>query len=296
MKKVVALTCLLLTVSTAVFAAEPGFTQSVAGWSMQGNFIYDLYDSAQHNQRLSEVNAPQNQNMSIATVKYSFSGGSKFFRLNVGMTPSQVKGTGYDADWATPGSSALTDYGNVDFYGQQRLFNLDYGWATGGTDWFVGWERRDSANRLQNVVYHLANGVNIGNQTQADTGSVLNGVEQGIHIGLENTLPMGRRLDLHTSLTLGLVGETAHGEWYNHSPAWIWDDSGAPALSENLTMVLNYRFNKQSSAFLGYSYFQAKAVQLNETVNMGHGNQMLPGAVDLTYKQQGLVMGINSAF
>ncbi|MDR3591285.1 MAG: hypothetical protein P4N41_16650 [Negativicutes bacterium] len=296
MKKAIALTCLLWAVCTVTFAAEPGFTQSVEGWTMQGNFIYDLYDSAQHSQKLSQVNAPQNQNMSIATVIYTVPDGSKFLRLNVGLTPSQVKGTGYDADWAALGSSALTDYGNVDFYGRQRLFNLDYGWNTGSTAWFVGWERRDSANCLQNVVYHLVSGSDVGNQTQADTGSILNGSEQGFHLGLENTIPIGRRLDLHTSLALGLISETAHGEWYNHSPGWIWNDSGTPTLSQTLTMTLDYHFSKQSSAFLGYSYFQAKATGLDETINQGSRNQALAGAVDLTYRQQGLIMGINAVF
>lgn len=296
MRKVLALTCLLLAVSATAFAAGSSLIQSVNGWTIQGNFIYDLYDSAARSQKISEVNAPQNQNMSIASFQYIYPHGDKYLRLNVGTTPLQVKGTGYDADWTNQGSSAMTDYGNVDFYGRQRLFQLDYGRTFGNTGWFVGWERRDSANRLQNVVYHLANGVNLGNQPQADTGSVLNGVAQGFHIGLENTMPLGPRLDLHTSLTLGLPSETAHGEWYNHTPAWIWNDSGLPGLSENLTMVFNYRLSKQSSAFLGYSYYQAKAVELDETINMGSGNQSLPGVVDLTYRQQGLMMGVNAVF
>jgi hypothetical protein len=300
-KEVAAFTVTLLLAGSVTFAATPNekLDFSVEHWNKNGSFDYSLhYGDA--SQLLSKVSAPQNQNMVVYSLKYK-PDKRHFVRLQYGTTGTGTNGHGDDSDWATYDSpDELTDYGTMDFYGKETLYSIDLGKylskkTNKTTSFFVGWGSEETSNEIKNVVYHRSNGIDIGNVSQPDNGSYLNGDFGGAHLGLENDYTINKKLSVNSSLVLKQMTAKAYGHWANHVPAWNWENDGE-AWGYDAKIGLNYGFNANTSANLGCYYSFAKANRTDETMNTGTQILDLPSIADLQYKKQGYYFGLNHKF
>lgn len=194
-----------------------------------------------------------------------------YIKLQYGSTASGNKGIGSDSDWQNQGSSTITDYGTMNFNGTQKMYSIDYGTKVlederNKTSVFIGWGKNTTDNALTNVIYHLENGINVGNVSQPDNGSYLNGTFSGLHLGVENDYIINRKFTLNSELVASFLQATANGHWANHSPAWDWTDSGN-TVGYNMNIGLKYAFNRNASLEVGYYYLYEKMTDGSENLN-----------------------------
>jgi len=292
---IVAFTILIVTSSLALAAPQEKFDISLQQWKVKGSFDYYLHDTGS-SQLLSLVSMPQNQNMNILHLKYT-PNNRNYVRFQYGITSSGNKGRGSDTDWQNAGSSTMTDYGTMNFNGNQKMIAVDFGTVVSKserkkTSVLWGLSRRDTTNQISNVVYHLVNGVNVGNLTQTDNGSYLNGTFSGIHIGVENEYKLNDKILLNTGLNTSYLNAKAYGHWANHLPPWDWENSGN-TLGFDLNIGLIYTFHKNMMAELGYYYSYAKMTDGKERLDYNNGTSVEYSGIDLGYKQRGYYFGLN---
>ncbi|HBF39641.1 MAG TPA: hypothetical protein DDW50_20285, partial [Firmicutes bacterium] len=193
MKRTPKLNCFIL--ATVLSLSITGIASAYSPWQFtlenshgSGLFDYRLhYDSFDGSQVISKVSIPQNQNMPILSGKYYFSD-DRFFQFQYGNTAIHNKGQGSDSDWTIPGSDELIYHGDMDFYGNESLFTMDMGATYIDNGWikmsfFMGYALQNSTNELKNVVYHLENGLDMGDQPQQDNGSFLDLKLSGYRFG-----------------------------------------------------------------------------------------------------------------
>jgi opacity protein-like surface antigen len=287
-----------LNSSLALAATQDKLDISLKQWDIEGSFDYYLHyqDSLQ---LLSQVSMPQKQNMNILNIKY-LTDNRNYIKVQYGSTSSGSKGIGSDSDWTTTGSNTKTDYGTMNFNGDQKMVAIDVGTIVSKSDKnktsvFVGWGKRDTNNELTNVIYHLESSVDVGNVSQADNGSYLNGTFSGLHIGVENEYKLNKKISLSSGLSTSYLDAKAYGYWANHSPAWNWTDSGH-TWGYDMNLGLKYAINQNIKAELGYYYSYAKMTDGNEVLNENNGTIDNLSGIDLGYKQKGYYLGLNSKF
>lgn len=297
MKKALILTLSIFTLSSslALAASQDKLNISLQQWNVSGTFDYYLHYQGL-SQLLSQVSMPQNQNMSILNLKY-IPNDKTYIKFQYGFTANGYKGTGSDSDWQNVGSSLKTDYGTMNFNGDQKMVAIDIGTIVSKseknkTSVFVGWGKRDTNNELSNVVYHLESGVDVGNVPQPDNGSYLNGTFSGIHIGVQNEYKLNNKVSLCSVLSTSYLAAKAYGHWANHLPAWEWNNSGN-TFGYDISLGLNYAFNQNRKAELGYYYSYAKMTNGNETLDYGDGMAISSSGIDLGYTQKGYYIGLN---
>lgn len=287
---------IFMTFATATLAAPgPSWQLSAQQWKVDGSFNYDLHyeDSSQ---LLSKVSLPQKQQMTLFGLQYNFGNGKNFIRGQYGQTGLGNKGRGYDKDWTIPGLDILTDYGDMTAYGRQKVLSVDIGRTLVENERFssavfAGWGRQDTSNELNDVVYHLSDGIPVGNLTQPDDGSYLNGKLSGPRIGIDNTIRFNSKLAMSAGVSVAYLSAKAYGHWANHTPAWDWIDTGN-TLGVEMNAGLTYAINPNFTAELGYSDQYAKATGCNETLN----GSSIPEKVDLEFAQHGFRLGMNYRF
>jgi opacity protein-like surface antigen len=292
---ILTLTTFIATSSLALAAPQEQFDISLQQWNAKGSFDYYLHDQGS-SQLLSLVSMPQNQNMSILHLRYT-PNDRNYIKFQYGSTSSGNKGRGSDSDWQNVGSSTMTDYGTMDFNGDQKMIAIDFGAVVAKsertkTSVFWGLSRRDTMNQISNVVYHLVGGVNVGNLTQPDNGSYLNGTFSGIHIGVENEYKLNDKILFNTGFNTSYLNAKAYGHWANHFPPWDWENSGN-ALGFDVTIGLIYILHKNMMAELGYYYSYAKMTDGMESLNYNNGVSNNYSGIDLGYKQRGYYFGLN---
>jgi opacity protein-like surface antigen len=242
---------------------------------------------------VSKVSFPQDQRMLLVNLKYTFPDNNGYLKMQYGRTGVNIKGRGADSDWATLGSSALTDYGEFDAYGSQQLFSIDFGKTIiknkiHSAGIFAGWGRKETTNELRKVIYYLDDGVSYSGLSQEDLGSVLNGNFSGIYLGINDNMVIGEKFTLNTELAVSFLHVKAYGLWNNHSPAWEWKDTGN-TVGYRANIGLKYKLRYNVDAELGYYYSYAKATDCEEALN----GELLSQPVDLKYRQRGFYLGLN---
>lgn len=294
-RRILAAVILAVSLSaTAVASPQEKLEISAQQWNVSGSFDYYLH-YPNSSKILSQISAPQDQSMTILNAKYMLDK-KRFINLKYGGTGFQNKGRGTDSDWTDSNSNSVTYYGDMEFHGKQAMWSFDYGQIIADsrrqkTSVYIGWDEKNTTNELKNVVYHLVNGVNVGDQTQSDNGSTLNGKFSGFHAGINHEVNTNGKLAVKTGLIFSYVDAKAYGHWANHSPAWNWVNSGS-ALGYAVNAGVEYQFDKGSSAEVGYSYNYMKAKGANETLN----DSLVSNEVDLTYKQAGIYFGLKKQF
>lgn len=301
MKKIIIFTISVLLLLGSIAGAEPAekFDFSVQQWFKDGSFDYYLHYSAA-SQLLSKVSAPQQQNMTVFQLQYR-PADKHFVRIQYGVTGNGKNGRGDDSDWTVEGvPDYLTDYGTMDFYGKEKMYTIDVGTEITktprqSTSVFIGWGSNRTYNELRNVVYHLVDGVDVGNRGQRDTGSTLDGHFYGIRLGIENNYRFDKKLSMDNSLVVRRLTAKAYGHWANHDPAWNWVDHGK-TWGYELKTGIKYAFNKDTSTRLGYYYSYAKAKEMNELLDRGTDVLYFPKDIDLRYVQRGYYFGFEHKF
>jgi hypothetical protein len=274
-------------------------------WNVNGWFDYMLYYPS-GSQMLSKVSFPQNQLMTILDVKHTLPDERFFVQLQYGQSGKKIKGRGSDSDWTTVGSNDLTHYGDFDSYGDQRLVTLDLEMALTRderqlTSVFLGLMRQDTANELKNVVYHVADGADIGDQPQEDLGCTLNGKFRGIRLGIENEQHW-TKWTWTGMVGLAVLETKAYGHWNNYDPAWNWVDSGY-TVGWTAKLNLQYAITRNLYVELGYYGNYAKnyldLLACDEFITgegLDAGGEELTDRVRLRYKQQGFCLGLRALF
>lgn len=296
MKKtfILALNTVLLTSSLAAAAPQNVWDVSLQQWTIKGSFDYYLHEEGTR-RLLSLVNMPQNQKMGILNLKYT-PNDKQYIKLQYGATSFNSKGRGADSDWQNSGSSTITDYGTMGISGKQRKVAIDFGTVVSKSDKketsvFWGWEKRDTTNQIHNVIYHVIGGINVGDLTQADNGSYLDGSFNEFHLGVANEYKINHRMSLTSELSAAYLQAKAYGHWANHFPPWDWENTGN-ALGYNLNLEFMYTFNKNMTAELGYYYSYAKMKNGSERLSDNNGMSANFSGIDLRYKQRGYYFGL----
>lgn len=293
MKKVtiLALNVIFLLFSTRFTLADSSWEVSIQKWDQAGSFDYTLY-YPYSSQVISEVKLAQNQLMTILKAKYITANEKSFFMLKYGGTDTEVKGRGSDSDWMIEGSDLLTDYGELDIYGGQKLIEVNLGSVilkneVHETNLLLGWLKQETTNELKNIVYHLSEGNDIGDQPQPDNGSYLDGEFSGLLFGIKETFKVRPNLSFTAEFDMVFLKAKAYGHWGNHNPAWNWENSGR-TMGYGADLGLRYALSGNIQTELGYYYNYAKSTDCTETLN----EELIPQLVDLEYQQQGLYLGL----
>jgi opacity protein-like surface antigen len=280
----------LLSLATSTYAYS-SWEVSIQEWDQTGSFDYTLY-YPYSSQVISEVKLPQNQLMTILKAKYITANEKSFFVLKYGGTDNEVKGRGSDSDWMIEGSDLLTDYGELDAYGRQKIAEIDLGRVilkneVHETNLLLGWLKQETTNELKNIAYHLSGGDDLGDQPQPDNGSYLDGELSGLILGINETYKVKPKLLLTAEMKLSLLNAKAYGHWANHDPAWNWENSGR-ATGYGAEIGLKYLFNNNIQAELGYGFNYAKVTGCREILN----GDLIAQLVDLEYESKGLHAGL----
>ena len=275
--------------------ANSGWEFSFQEFDQTGFFEYTLYHPYS-SQVISKVSLPQDQWIQIIDVKYNFNNKKDFFRLRYGGTGTKFKGEGSDSDWIIKGSSTLTHYGVMDVFGKSKMVAVDFGTSlfekeTQKVNLVVGWVRQETTNELKNIVYHLVNGVDVGDLTQPDNGSCLDGEFSGLVLGINQDLTVRKNLIFTTELNLSFLRVKAYGHWANYTPAWNWENTGR-VLGHGINLGLQYAFSSQIQAEIGYRYHHAQADGCREILN----GSLLSQVVDLEIEQEGLYAALMVLF
>lgn len=302
MKKALLLTLAALMFTSSLALAEQQQQKlnfSTNQWYKNGSFDYYLHYK-NSSQLMSKVSGPQNQNMTVFILHYKPTE-TQFIRFQYGLTGTSNNGRGNDSDWTIEGSpNDITWYGTVDFYGKEKMHSLDLGaevWKDKKqtTNFFVGWGDSKTYNELRNVIYHRINGIDVGNVSQPDNGSTLDGHFYGLRYGIENQYRLDKKLSIDSSIVLKQLTTKAYGHWANHTPAWNWVNKGK-TWGYDATVRLIYDCNKDTSTNFGYYYSYAKAKGIDERLTDGISTVDLPGQIDLRYVLHGYYFGLNHKF
>lgn len=280
------LVCFSYLLTPTITLADSGWKISVQEWDQTGSFDYTLY-YPNSSQVISKVILPQNQQMTILNAKYTPVNQKGFIKLQFGRTGAKIKGRGSDSDWMLEGSDTMTDYGELDVFGRQKVLAIHFGTVlikneARQTDLYLGWLQQETTNKLKNVVYHLSEGIDVGDQSQPDNGSCLDGEFSGPLIGVNDDLFVAQNMTLVTGLNLSFLDTIAYGHWANHTPAWNWENAGKAAGYE-ANIGLKYSLSGKIQVEIGYYYNYAKSSECSETLN----GVLLPQLVDLEYEQKG---------
>jgi opacity protein-like surface antigen len=282
----------VVTLAEITPATDSTWEISLQGWDCRGTFDYYLYDSTA-SQMVSKVSFPQDQRMLITNLKYTLPNNYGYLKMHYGRSGTGLKGRGSDSDWATVGSSALTDYGELDAYGSQQLYAIDFGKTiikneSHSTSILAGWGKKETTNELKNVVYYLIDGSSKNGLTQDDNGSTFDGELSGFYLGITDNMVIGEKITLTTELAVSFLHVKAYGRWNNHSPAWKWTDTG-DTIGYTANIGLKYKLRCNVAAELGYYFSYAKATDCEEVLN----DVLLSQPVDLEYRQKGFYLGLN---
>ncbi len=293
MKKffVFCLVCLASFFMTTTTLAEPDLRISFQEWDSAGSFDYTLY-YPYSSQVISKVRLPQNQRMTILKAEYTLDEEKSFIKLQLGKTGAAIKGRGSDSDWRNTGSDTLTDYGELDAYGRQSNISIHFETVliknqVHQANLLLGWVQQETVNELKNIVYHLDAGEDVGDQSQPDNGSRLDGVFRGLLVGINDELFIAPDLILTTGLNVLILNAKAYGHWANHDPAWNWENEGR-AVGYGANIGMKYGFNSNIQAELCYYYNHVKAIECSEILN----GSLLAQLVDLEYEQKGWRAGL----
>jgi hypothetical protein len=290
MKKVVILVFVAIMLLLVSHIALADWEITLNNSFLSGTFDYLLHHtSSDESQLASKVSMPQDQNMVIIEGKYKISNSNNFWNFIYGSTKSGFKGRGSDSDWQNDGT--LYHYGDMDFEGKQTLIAVDFGTTLNQIGLhtitlFGGFEKRDTTNELKNVIYHLINSVDVGNRTQDDNGSTLDGEFLGVKIGVNDDIRISTNFSFSTGLTASWLRAKAYGQWNKYTPAWNWTDTGN-TIGYTADVSFKYHFKKLSCQ-VGYHYNYLKANSCRETLN---GISYTP-AIDLKYETKGFYLGI----
>jgi hypothetical protein len=287
---------ILVISSVNIVLADSNWECSIEDANLSGNLDnilhYFDYDSSQV---VSKVSMPQNQDMIILSGKYNFADG-KFIKLQYGSTDINTKGRGSDSDWTTPGSNVLTYYGNMDSYGYQRMYTVDLGipfyqMNKQKVTIVAGWQRQESTNEFKNVIYHLVDGDDVGNQTQADDGSRLNAFFSGPYIGVLDDIAFSDKFTFDLGLNIALINAEVYGYWNNHNPANDWVSNGS-GLVYTANIGFQYAFNNHLTGRLGYYYNYLEVDGCDDILN----GEDIYQAVDFRYEISGFNFTLNYKF
>ena len=285
---------LVLYIKTVCFAA-PAWEVSARQWESKGSFDYLLFYpySAQME---SLVRFPQNQSLILVSLRHNLEDGRHFIYLEYGGSNPGLKGRGSDSDWTIYGDDTLTYYGEMDGWGQVNRLTVEGGTllARNGI-WTVtllgGWSRQETTNELKNIIYHLIEGEDVGNQTQPDNGSRFDGVLSGYHFGIGNNLELNPRIHVNMKTALTILSARANGHWANHDPAWDWVDTGN-GLGFSGGLGMEYALGEKLLVNIRYDYFYANIPGCKEALN----GEALEESVGLRYEQAGVFIGLNYRF
>lgn len=285
---------LVLYIKTVCFAA-PAWEISAGPWESGGSFDYLLYYPYSP-QLESLVSFPQNQTLILVKLRHNLNEGRYFIELQYGGSIPGYKGRGSDSDWTVYGEDTLTYYGEMDAVGGIKKLAIEGGTVLAENDirttvLFGGWSRQETSNELKNVIYHLVDGMDVGNQTQPDNGSRFDGVLSGCHFGIANQFVISPRLTLNMKAAVAVLGIKAYGHWANHDPAWDWVDTGS-TLGFAVDSGIEWAFNPNLSANIGYDYYYANFSGCEEILN----GVPLEEAVTLIYRRAGVMLGLKYQF
>jgi opacity protein-like surface antigen len=286
------LAVLFLMIAVNITMADSNWEFSIEDLNLSGNLDFLAYwGSTDSSQVISKVHMPQNQNMTILSGKYNLPNGG-FIKLQYGSTGTNIKGRGSDSDWTTYGSDALTCYGDMDFYGYQRLYSADLGTTINETDAqkitvFLGWGKQESTNEFKNVVYHLYYGKDIGNTAQDDNGTSLKAYFNGARLGMSDDITITPNFSFDLGIIFSIIKANVYGHWANYDPAWDWSSNGT-GYGYTADAGLKYSFNDQLAVRLGYHYNYIKI----ENCSLSDSDQ----ATDYKYNLSGFNFGLSYRF
>lgn len=275
--------------------ADSGWAVSITQLDQAGYFDYTLYYPYSE-QVISKVSLAQNQGVKLLKVKHGFANQRDFISFLYGGAETGFKGKGSDSDWTIAGSDSLTDFGVLDIFGGERIYGLDLGTVLYQNQRYqaeliMGWVQQETTNEFRNIVYHLINGVESGPLPQADNGSYLDGEFEGLVFGLNQGLRLSSKLLLTTGIEVSLLSAKAYGHWANHDPAWNWENTGR-ALGYGVDLGLQYAFDNQFQAEIGYGYYHTQADGCKEILN----GYLLSQVVDLELEQHGFYAALMVLF
>lgn len=296
------LTACLVT-SVPVMAAAANWEVTVKEFQAGGNADFWLHYTSPNPHVISQLHAPQNQAMLLLEATYRLEDArDSFFRFGFGFSGNGNKGRGFDADWANSSNyDQITDYGTMNFYGQQQNFTLDYGFKIlrinhSKTNAFIGLTQHKSTNELRDVIYYRSNNADINPpQGQADLGTFYNMDFKGLRLGLEQIQPFTPRLFLSGTASLAYLDTKLNAEWRNHDPIWVFEDSGH-TWGYEFGLELQYKYTKSTNIQLGYTYYYAKSDSCTRIMDLGSGFQASSQLVDLELSQHGLYIGFSTQF
>ena len=237
---------------------ESQWDVSVKQYHLDGNADFWLYYPSPNPNVISQLHAPQKQTMNVFEVKYKFCK-DQYLRLNYGTTGASNKGQGFDADWQNASNySQITDYGKMNFYGEQKNYNLDYGYKIGNTAEsttyaFIGWTQHKSTNELRDIVYYREGNVDITPTPQAVYGAYYNMDFKGYRIGLEHTYCISPKITINGLAAVNFINANLDGLWTNHTPAWAFKDEGT-ATGYELNFGAKYQINTCLNANFGETW------------------------------------------
>ena len=294
MKKIsiILLTIVFLLLSTAVALADAKWQFSIEDLTLSGNLDNFLYwGNTDSSQVISKVSMPQNQNMIILSGTYNMPNNG-FIKLQYGDTGAEIKGRGSDSDWTNYGSDTITYYGNMDCYGYQRLYDIDFETTLKKTNtqkitMFLGWGKQVSTNEFKNIIYHLDDGVDVGNATQADNGTSLNAYFSGIRLGVSDDIIINSKFGLDFDFIYSFVNAEVDGHWANYTPAHDWVSKGT-GYGYTTDIDFKYLFNEHLTARIGYRYNYVEIDNCDLIMNGDYYDQV----EDYKYKLSGLNFGI----
>jgi opacity protein-like surface antigen len=294
MKKIsiILLTIVFLFLSTAVTLADAEWQFSIEDLTLSGNLDNFLYwGNTDSSQVISKVSMPQNQNMIVLSGTYNLPNNG-FIKLQYGDTGAAMKGRGSDSDWTNYGSDTITYYGDMDCYGNQKIYDIDFGTILKKNDiqeitMFLGWGKQESTNEFKNIIYHLVNGGDVGNATQPDNGTSLNAYFSGIRFGASDDILINSKFGLDFSFIYSFLNAEVDGHWANYTPAHDWVSSGS-GYGYTADIGFKYLFNDHLTARLGYRYNYVEVDNCNDILNGVYYNQV----EDYKYNLSGLNFGI----
>jgi opacity protein-like surface antigen len=237
---------------------------------------------------ISKVHMPQNQNMVVLSGKYTFSR-HFFLKFENGSTQTNIKGNGSDSDWRDYGSDSRTDYGNMDCFGYQKMYSINFGKAFESDNQvisiFAGYENFESTNEFKNVIYHLDNGTNVGNATQPDVGANLKATFEGILFGISDDIYLSPKFALNLGITISAI-DGIDGSVSGHWPTWNWTSSGT-GNEYTANIGAKYLLTNQLAANFGYYYNYIKTCGQLDSSDQ---------AEDFEYQVSGFKFGLSYEF
>jgi hypothetical protein len=286
-----------------ITASKPEWDFSVKQTWTDGNADFWLHYPVPDHHVISQLHAPQKQPLTVFELKYAPADWKRsYLKFSYGTTGNGNKGRGFDADWTNTSDYAeITDYGTMEFHGKQENFSIDYACKIresnkSTTNAFIGWTQHKSSNELRDVLYYRVDRVDQHPPgSQDDIGAYYNMNFKGFRLGLEHTCQIGSTLSLTGMASLDFLDTKLKGEWTNHTPTWIFKDSGK-TIGYEFGFDAKYSLSKVFSLNLGYIYYYAKSKNCTRMLDSGSGYEILDQPADLELTQHGCYIGIAAQF